>query len=380
MKNRITLWLFCLVFTSCATNFDDVKKFLLQEPEKKSIEDNFELDQNMAREFATNENENINPISSKDNTNNETTLMNDLKVVKEKPSKTSQVSKKKGKKIDLAMTKTAPALSEVQESANDKNIPEDYPAHFKKYDENSKKLWPQFKAIYLNGERSIFSISYLGVTAGYITISSKGIKKVAGKEAFHYFARFKSEEAYRYFYWLDDYLETFVEKENFLPIKYSLIQREKKQNVDDLQLFDRSKLKNFTWYKRTKEGSNRNEKKEVYIPYYLQDSFSALQFVRGLPLKPGDRFEFPVATRADTWILKAEVSKIENIKIMGRDISAIKVNAETHFPGVLQKSGDIYFWYANDEDRRLLKFQAKIKLGSIYGDLVEYQRGDKVSP
>ena len=140
-------------------------------------------------------------------------------------------------------------------------------------------------------------------------------------------------------------------------------------------MFDSKKLQNYTWYKRVKEGSNRDEKKTVYIPYYLQDSFSALQFVRGLPLKKGDLYEFPVATRANSWILKLEVLGEETINVMDKDIKAIRIKAERHFPGVLQKSGDIIFWYSADEMRKLLKFQAKVKIGSIQGELVEYKPG-----
>jgi hypothetical protein len=219
------------------------------------------------------------------------------------------------------------------------------------------------------------AISYLGVTAGYITVASKDVVKISDKMAFHYYARFKSQDIYSYFYWLDDTLETFIDKLTFLPIKYALVQREKKQNVDDLQLFDFKKLKTYHWYKRVKEGNNKNEKIENYIPRYAQDSFSALQFVRGLPLHKGDRYDFPAVTRGQPWLLKVEVMGEETISVNDQDVKAYRLKAETHFPGVLQKSGDINFWYAADEGRRLLKFQAKVKIGSIYGELVEYRPG-----
>ena len=119
----------------------------------------------------------------------------------------------------------------------------------------------------------------------------------------------------------------------------------------------------------------KEEKIESYIPRYTQDSFSALQFVRGLPLVKGDNYEFPVSTRGKAWLLTADVLGEEVININSKDIKAIKVKAETHFPGVLQKSGDILFWYAADENRRLLKFQAKVKIGSILGEMVDYKPG-----
>ncbi len=365
MKNIIKSILVIFVLTSCASNFEEEKATLLKQ-ENKDLVSSFEVENVDANKFKEIE---------------ATTPVNVIEKVEVK----TKPDKKKKEKVTLGSTlklgskkeevkKEVPVLVEKTDSKEIK-YPENYPDLFKQYDLKSKGIWSQFKPIFYKGEQTIMGISYLGVTAGYITILSKGVVKLGDRLAYDFYARFKSRDSYRYFYWLDDYLESFVDKETFLPIKYSLIQREKKQNVDDLQLFDTKKLQNYTWYKRVKEGSNRDEKKTVFIPYYLQDSFSALQFVRGLPLKKGDLYEFPVATRANSWILKLEVLGEESINVLDKEIKAIKIKAETHFPGVLQKSGDIIFWYSADEMKRLLKFQAKVKIGSIQGEIVEYKPG-----
>lgn len=283
---------------------------------------------------------------------------------------------KKAKKIKKVAEKVMEKVEILTpKAAETDSYPVDFPANFKAYDIKSKPIWENYRSHFYQGEQSILAISYLGVVAGYITVTAQNIVKMGDKDTFHYTARFKSRDAYRYFYWLDDSLETFIEKSTYLPIKYSLVQREKKQNVDDLQLFDFKKLKTLNWYKRVKEGANKDVKEEHYIPRYVQDSFSALQFTRGLPLVKGDTYDFPVVTRGEAWLLKVEVMGEEEISVHDLDVKAIRVKAETHFPGVLQKSGDINFWYAADDARRLLKFQAKVKLGSIYGELVDYKAG-----
>jgi hypothetical protein len=350
IKNKISI--LCLfLFCSCASNFEEEKTRLLEKNEHKDLVSSFEI----PKEEAKNYNENIEPPVAP--------IVIAPVVIKKA---------KKEKKIKVAVVKPAVVLPTI--IATD-IYPADYPADFKNYDLKSKIIWEKFKPLFYQGEQSIIAISYLGVVAGYITVSSKNIVKMGDRDTFHYTARFKSRDAYRYFYWLDDSLETFIEKSTYLPIKYSLVQREKKQNVDDLQLFDFKKIKTFNWYKRMKEGVKTDVKEENYIPRYVQDSFSALQFTRGLPLKKGDTYDFPVVTRGKAWLLKVEVMGDEVISVNDQDIKAIRVKAETHFPGVLQKSGDINFWYAADDVRRLLKFQAKVKLGSIYGELVDYKPG-----
>jgi hypothetical protein len=117
---------------------------------------------------------------------------------------------------------------------------------------------------------------------------------------------------------------------------------------------------------------------EKYIPGLFQDSYSSLYFVRGLPLSIGDQYEFPVVTRGKVWLLTLKVEKKEKIDVNGKEVEAFRINAETRFPGVLKKKGDIIFWYSTDSLRRLLKFNAKIKLGSVEGELVEFTPGEPV--
>ena len=355
MKNYKAIILFALLglLSSCATNYEEEKSVLLAKTESTDLVNSFDAEKEQAAIFK--------PEVVAAPVKKESKASKKNKTDAKSPAKKSEASK-----TALAISPVAPL------------VPTDYPEEYKAYDAKSKLVWEKFKPVFYQGEQSIMAVTYLGVTAGFITILSKEMVTLNNKPAYHFYARFKSSDSYRYFYWLDDKIDSFVEKETFLPMKYSLVQREKKQNVDDLQLFDFKKMTTYNWYKRVKEGSNKDEKGENKIPSYAQDSFSALQFVRGLPLNKGDLYEFPVVTRGKFWILKVEVMGEEMTSVGDKEIKAIKIKAETNFPGVLKKSGDIIFWYGTEAERRLLKFQAKIKLGSIYGELVEYKAGTKV--
>ena len=369
MKNyKSILLLTCaLTIVSCATNFEDEKSVLLSKPENTDLVDQFDAEKKQAEIYKAQENKTPEVKTP------------EVKAVEtDKQAKKSKTAKATTAKDAATKTPEVAPVEKPADAPKVSELPADYPEEYKAYDAKSKEAWAKFKPVFYQGEQSIMAVTYLGVTAGYITIMSKELTKLNGKQAFHYYARFKSSDSYRYFYWLDDRLDSYVEKETFLPMKYSLVQREKKQNVDDLQLFDFKKMMTYNWYKRVKEGSNKDEKGETKIPSLAQDSFSALQFVRGLPLVKGEKYELPVITRGKFWILKVEVMGEETITVMGKDTQAMKIKAETNFPGVLKKSGDINFWYGTDTERRLLKFQAKVKLGSLYGEVVEYKPGTKV--
>jgi len=286
-----------------------------------------------------------------------------------RPSTKINQSKKIIKKKIVA-TKVTSEMASTKKYA----YPKDYPEVFKEYDKKSIAVWRQFKSVYKVGETFVFKISYIGVTAGHVSMEIKPLVTLAGKKAFHFKAKLTSADFYKYIYALDDVIESYVATDTFLPIKYSLVQRESGKNVDDLQLFDHEQLKTFIWYKRDKKGKITNRKKSAFIPRFMQDSFSSLFFVRGLPMQIGNIYEFPVVTRGKIWTLKMQVESLEKVKIMGAEIKAIKVRAETRFPGILKKKGEIVFWYSADSDKRLLKFSAKIKIGSIAGELIHYKR------
>ncbi len=294
--------------------------------------------------------------------------------IKEEP--TTKIDGKKGPK-DTVVQEVHHEEEEVEEGqTKEDESAGPYPEAYRAYDKVSQKIWPTSEPIIRIGERFVFQLTYLGLTAGHIQMETKKPVKVGGKEAYHFSGKLRSARYYSYIYTLDDSIDTFVTKENFLPLKYVLAQRESAQTVDDLQLFDHDELKTYHWYKKIKHGKLKEEEKTKYIPRYFQDSFSALLFVRTLPLKKGDHYEFPIVTRGKIWMLGIKVEETERIEIMDKDVLAIRINAETRFPGVLEKKGDILFWFSADDRKRLLKFEAQVKIGSVAGELVEYKDGE----
>ena len=253
--------------------------------------------------------------------------------------------------------------------------PADYPAEFKTFDQKYHTLWQLYHPTGFVGEESILHISYLGLSAGNAIIKTMPMTKFGKVKAFHFMARLISAKYFEGIYRLDDVVETFLAKDEMLPIKYSLVQRESKQSVDDLQLFDHQENKTFYYYRRDKKGKIKEEQQEQYIPAYFQDSFSGLMFARGLPMKVGDYYEFPIVTRSKMWITKVWVEREEKVTVLEQTIPALRIRAETHYPGVLEKKGDILFWFSNDERRLLLKFAAKVKIGSLKGEIIQYTPG-----
>jgi len=268
-------------------------------------------------------------------------------------------------------------LSKNQSKSGAIHYPIDYPEEFKILEPKLKSIHKTFKTYVFRGEKLYIDISYLGVNAGQIVVETLPDTTVGGVSVYHYYARLKSAAFYKYIYELDDTIDSYVQKDNFLSLKYTLLQRESGQNVDDIQIYDSKNLKTRSLYKRIKKKKNNAIKKwnkEAFIPAFYSDALSVLHYMRGLPLKVGDLYPLPVINKAKVLILNTKVIKKEKISTELGTFNAIKINVKSSYSGETIKSGDMTFWFSDDDRRILLKINAKIKIGSIVAETVKYER------
>jgi len=360
----ILFWIEIFWLTGCASNLPDIKK-------EEDLVTKFDLGQEQMAKFKTIEN--VESIKMESGESKEELKPDNHKISEvADPQSTGSLT---GVKVSENLEADDGEIDEVPEKTD---IPEGYPEAYVDYDTRFKATWSMFKPVFFVGEEFTMSIKYLGINAGTAHITTMEPVLMGEKKVWHIRAKLKSADYYKYIYQLDDSIESYISTESFSPLKYQLIQRESAQEIDDLQLFDAEKLKTFFWYRRLKRGNLNKQEQSSHIPKYIQDSFSALYFARGLPLVKGVVYEYPVVTRAKIWIIKLEVVAREELTFKKSKIMALKIKAETRFPGILKKKGDINFWISDDEKRLFLKFNAKVKIGSISGDLLDYKNpGEK---
>lgn len=276
------------------------------------------------------------------------------------------------KKLDISRLKNSKENLVEISNLESRILPVDYPENLLEINSKAKKVWNLYKPNHYMGQKFFLDIHYLGMTVGKMMVENQGKKMINQKEVWHFHARFKSAPFYRNIYELDDTVDTYVMSDNFLSSRYSLIQRETKQDIDDLQLHDRDQLKTFWFYHQKKSNGDIKDKKiEKYIPFFSTDPFSVLFFYQGLPLKDGDLYEIPIVNKSKILILKSYVEGREILKTEKGRKKSIRIHATTNYSGATLKSGDLYFWFSDDNQRTLLKAQAKIKIGYVTADIVD---------
>lgn len=291
--------------------------------------------------------------------------------IKPAPEPTPMPSVDKKSVEEKITVKQKPVLAATPKPIAKRKWPEDYPTEFKKLEAPAQTTWKLFRPLIRVGESLKFDVSYLGIKAGTIVFRVLENGKRAGDLVHHFKATLSSAQYYSYIYRLDDYVESFVLADTFMPLKYTLIQRESGQSVDDLQLFDHENYQSKQWFKRIKDGQTKRDDKITYVPPLFLDPVSLLSFFRGLPLENGDEYFIPVVVRSKLWKITAKVEKLETISVMDKDILAAKIVVVAKPTEAGKKDTVLNLWYAAAPSRELLRFNAELKFGTVLGELVE---------
>lgn len=345
-------YLVFIILLSCSWNHKDFEKSLKQEID--TSEPQLSVDKNLLDQYE------IAEVESE-----------------KKPKASAATAVKEKKEAPLVKKSPPPKKAEISSSKKTvkpklevKALPEDYPPELIEVEKKAAAVWKQYQPNHNLADEIFLNINYMGMTVGKIMFANKGKKMIQDKEVWHFNARFKSAPFYSRIYELDDVLDTYVTTDEFLTSRYSLVQRESKQDIDDLQLNDREKLQTHWFYKRVTKDKTKEKKETKYIPYHSLDPFSVVFFYQGLPLKDGDVYEIPLINKAEILIFKSVVEGREKINTAKGKKQAIRVHATTKYSGDQLKSGELYFWFSDDESRILLKVQAKIKIGSVTAEIV----------
>ena len=290
----------------------------------------------------------------------------------QKSAKKFQVRKQKRKKTKTKkkIIKKVVKRKKVK-AAKVKTHPSDYPEIFRQYDQSSDRLWPKFRPFFKYGEEHIFEISHFGMLGAVAKTSFSGEVKIGSTSAYHLEFNLKTVRFYSYIYKLNTKIESFISTDTFVPLKYVLSRRQAKKSTDHLQFFDHKKLKTRFWYKKTRKGKTTEREKSKYTPRYFQDGLGVIYFLRGLPLKSGDRYKFPVLMKDKIWPFEVEVDQTGDIEVMGQMVPAIRAKIRKKASD-RRKKEDFIVWFGRGERRRLLSFSLKSKLGTVKGKLVEF--------
>jgi hypothetical protein len=175
---------------------------------------------------------------------------------------------------------------------------------------------------------------------------------------------------------VDDTFESFVQADQFCSLKMTKKLREGKRHRDVVLTFDSARgTGHYLAYDAAQTPPAELKNEEVKnVPFCVQDILSGIYLARLQELRPGGRF--PLTVGDDGTIKQVEVRIIsqESVDAIAGQFSAWKLESVSVFGALFKGGGTFVVWFSNDARQMPVKFEAKVKLGKVFGTLKQIKK------
>lgn len=216
------------------------------------------------------------------------------------------------------------------------------------------------------------------ISAGEMTLTFQNHTDIAGQPAFKISARAISSGFLPKLTGVevDDSFESIVDAREFCSCKMTKKLREGKRHRDIFLTFDRESGKGhylaFDVGKSPPVELKNEEVKE--LPACVQDILSAIYLTRLQNLKLGQKYPMVVSDNGVVKQVQVNVQKKEPVDAIAGQFPALKVETISVFGGLFKGGGTFLVWLSDDDRKLPVKFEAKVKLGKIFGTIKEVRR------
>jgi len=229
------------------------------------------------------------------------------------------------------------------------------------------------------GEKVVFDISWLGLSAGSFTLEVLPYKNMADRKVYHLRASVVSSDLVNMIYRFNDTLESFLDFDGLFSHRFHMILDESKQARDSLELYDSEKKQSYYWNRwNRKDADYIEDKKFVPIERFPQDGLSATYYMRTVPMPTGSTFMFPLVNESNNYEAHVTVIRRELLNTgtwLGK-VPTVVVQPRTKRDGNWQNTGEILIWFTDDERRYPVRLEGKVKIGKVVLGLKDIQPGE----
>ncbi len=109
------------------------------------------------------------------------------------------------------------------------------------------------------------------------------------------------------------------------------------------------------------------------FPPCATDLVSGLYRARTLPLRLGESYKILLTDRGRTKEITLKPLAREYVNNEAGFFRTQKVEVFSFFGGLVRQKGTFYVWFTDDARHLPVKFDMKVKLGRVYGNLVKFQ-------
>lgn len=224
-------------------------------------------------------------------------------------------------------------------------------------------------AIFQNGERLTFTVSYGVIKAAEATLSVEEVQFENKIPAYRFSSTAKTFPFFDPVFKVRDTVESIWDIQKKSSLRYTKNLRE--GTYKQYRIHQYKPDLNRTVYKRWRFKQEEFVSKEMTIPPNTQDILSAFYITRMQNLQIGRDFVINVTTDGKNYPAKVEVLRQETIdSIFGRK-DCLVIRPAMRGEAIFKQTGEILIWITNDEQKVPLRMESKITFGKFTATLTD---------
>mgnify|MGYP003608209239 CR=1 FL=1 len=215
------------------------------------------------------------------------------------------------------------------------------------------------------GEETIYQLNWGVLPVGQTHVTTAWTNH-AGKTvlAIRYVTR--TNKVVEKLYPVDIFMETLIDADTFLPIRFIKRAREGRHRSDEETHFDYARGV-ARW-----KSLLKNKEKEIAIDDDTRDLVALMYYLRRTPFEPGQTRQYRVLTDAKVYDLTLRVGASEPVKLDRYGaVPSVRVEPEAAFNGLFQRKGKLTLWVSQDERRLCTRMVGEVPVASVRITLAE---------
>lgn len=216
------------------------------------------------------------------------------------------------------------------------------------------------------GERLRYRLHYGFVDAGEAVLEvKKSDKQVKGRDVWHVKGTGRTLGAFNAFYKVRDVYESYIDASGVFPWVFVRRVDEGGHKINQ----------DYTFYQH-KNKVNTGDGKEFEVPSNVQDMISTFYYARTLDFqnaKEGDVFTINVFLDNEIYPMKIKYKGKEMLRLRKGKFNCLKFTPVVQEGRVFNSDEDMEVWITDDDNKIPVLAKAKIKVGSIKMQLVEWE-------
>jgi hypothetical protein len=212
-------------------------------------------------------------------------------------------------------------------------------------------------------ERLEYAISWVGIPVGESSLAVSDIVRLEHGEAYHFVSTARSNHVLRLLYPVKTRIESFVDTERMLPVRYTMTGRQGFKTRNRELRFDQMSHQ----VELIMAGMQR-----VYPTVdAVQDPLSALYFYRTrAAVTPGEVVRIPVHDRKRPHEIVITTGQVETITTRAGTFEAARLNVKQTEEGLFLHEGDITLWVTTDARRLPVRMLGRVMIGTVEAELL----------